>query len=178
MSAVRASGAEVTNPVALVQSEAKLGMPIYGMQTPNGYGWKQEDWVNTGALVARMNFALVLSGGRIAGVQTEWQRLLGESTAGLMAAGYDGEGTADAAAAKERKLETMLLGWPVSERTRQTVLAQAGNAAVTEQAATQFDLRGGYRARVAAAGVNAAPDDAQAAVMAGLLLGSPEFQRR
>jgi hypothetical protein len=179
VSAVRASGAEVTNPAALVQSEAKLGMPIYGMQTPNGYGWKQEDWVNTGALVARMNFALVLSSGRIPGVQTAWQRLMGELAPGVMVAGYDAGATPDAAAAKERKLEDLLLGVPVSERTRQTVLAQAGNGAVTEQAATQFDLPGGgYRAKALPVNANATPDDAQAAVMAGLLLGSPEFQRR
>jgi uncharacterized protein (DUF1800 family) len=185
ISAVRASGAEVTNPAALVQSEAKLGMPLYGMQTPNGYGWKQEDWVNTGALVSRMNFALVLSGGRIPGVQTEWQNLMGEKVPKVMATGYDGGAAgladADAAAAKERKLESLLLGFPVSERTRQTVLAQAENGAVTEQAAAQFDLRGGggrYQGNGLKFGAKAHPDDAQAAVMAGLLLGSPEFQRR
>jgi hypothetical protein len=36
ISAVRASGAQVNNPQALVQSLDKLGMPLYGMQTPNG----------------------------------------------------------------------------------------------------------------------------------------------
>jgi hypothetical protein len=156
-------------------------MPIYGMQTPNGYGWKQDDWVNTGALVSRMNFSLVLSGGRIPGVQTEWQQLMGESAPGVMVAGYDGGASPDAVAAKERKLEGLLIGVPVSDRTRQTVLGQAENGAVTEQAATQFDLRGGGRGYQAAGlkiAARPAPDDAQAAVMAGLLLGSPEFQRR
>jgi hypothetical protein len=77
-----------------------------------------------------------------------------------------------------------LLGEPVSDRTRAAVMSQANDASVTEQAETQFDLRGGgkgqaiYRRQAAAAGGNAAPDDPQAAVMAGLLLGSPEFQRR
>jgi len=181
ISAVRASGAEVTNPAALVQSEAKLGMPIYGMQTPNGYGWKQEDWVNTGALVSRMNFSLVLSAGRIPGVQTQWQRVMGDPAPGVMVAGYDGGASPDATAAKERKLEALLLGVPVSERTRQTVLAQAKNGAVTEQAAAQFDLRGvgaRYQGRGLPVGAKPLPDDEQAAVMAGLLLGSPEFQRR
>jgi uncharacterized protein (DUF1800 family) len=175
ISAVRASGANVTNPAALVQSEAKLGMPIYGMQTPNGYGWKQEDWVNTGALVSRMNFSLVLSSGRIPGVQTNWSGILGETQAGVMKASYEQD-----AAARERKLEAALLEFPVSDRTRQTVIGQASDATVTEQAATQFDLRGGgkYQVRGLSANGKPAPDDAQAAVMAGLLLGSPEFQRR
>ncbi len=56
ISAVRASGAEVKNPQALVQSLDKLGMPLYGMQTPNGYSWMKDGWVSTGALVSRMNF--------------------------------------------------------------------------------------------------------------------------
>jgi uncharacterized protein (DUF1800 family) len=175
VSAVRASGAEVTNSAALVQSEAKLGMPIYGMQTPNGYGWKQEDWVNTGALVSRMNFALVLSAGRIPGVRTDWTAMLGETQPGMLKASYEENATA-----KERKLEAALLEFPVSERTRKTVIGQADDGAVTEQATTQFDLRGGgkYQPRGLAVGAKPQQDDAQAAVMAGLLLGSPEFQRR
>ena len=77
MSAVRASGAEVTNALPLVQALQKLGMPLYGMQTPNGYSWMAEPWVNSADLVSRMNFALVLSGERIAGVQTDWTQMLG-----------------------------------------------------------------------------------------------------
>lgn len=178
VSAVRASGAEVVNPQGLVQSLDKLGMPLYGMQTPNGYSWTQESWVGTGALVSRMNFALVLSAGRIPGVKTAWTGLLGEGQAGVVPASYGGE----AVAAKERKLEMALLGQPVSERTRAAVLGQSGDGTVTEQAEAQFDLRGGGKGNYAGRGLGqmkaGGTDDPQAAVMAGLLLGSPEFQRR
>ena len=184
ISAVRASGAKVTNPVALVQALDRLGMPLYGMQTPNGYSWTQDGWVSTGALVSRMNFSLALSGDRLPGLQTEWSALLGEATAGVTPASYAVSNTNDPAAAKEKRLEMLLLGQPVSDKTRQTVLAQSTDTTMTEQAATQFDLSGGggkgnYAAR-GLRGVKAggAPDDPQAAVMAGLLLGSPEFQRR
>src|SRR5206468_9925134 len=51
VSAVRASGADVKNAIPLVQSLEKLGMPLYGMQTPNGYNWMAETWVNTSDLV-------------------------------------------------------------------------------------------------------------------------------
>jgi uncharacterized protein (DUF1800 family) len=181
VSAVRASGANVTNPAALVQALNKLGMPLYGMQTPQGYSWKQDDWVSTGALVSRLNFALVLSGDRVPGTQIAWNSVEGSSTAAFRPAAFS---TEDAGAAKERRLEFALFGEPVSDRTRSAVMSQANDASVTEQAETQFDLRGGgkgqaiYRRQAAAAGGNAAPDDPQAAVMAGLLLGSPEFQRR
>ena len=138
VSAVRASGAEVTNPVALVQSLDKLGMPLYGMQTPNGYSWKQDGWVSTGALVSRMNFALVMSAGKLPGVKMDWDGLVGDG-AGVKNASYDG----GVDAVKERRLEMALLDAPVSERTRRTVLGQAGDGTVAEQAATEFDLNGG-----------------------------------
>jgi uncharacterized protein (DUF1800 family) len=183
ISAVRASGAQVNNPQALVQALDRLGMPLYGMQTPNGYSWTQEGWVSTGALVSRMNFSLVLSGDKLPGTRTSWSALLGEKAAGVEPAGFTVAGASDPALAKEKKLEMLLLGQPVSERTRQTVLAQSTDQTVTEQAATQFDLNGGGKGDYAARGLRrmqafGPPDDAQAAVMAGLLLGSPEFQRR
>ena len=191
ISAVRASGAQVSNPQALVAALNKLGMPLYGMQTPNGYSWKQDDWVSTGALVSRMNFALVLSGNRIPGVRMEWAQLLGEPQPEVRPAAYMAEreaaGSGMTAPAKERQLEKTLLGSPVSDRTRATVLGQAQDQTIAEQAATEFDLKspGGKGnlglakiTRTTADAQRPTPDDAEAAVMAGLLLGSPEFQRR
>ena len=187
ISAVRASGATVNNPQALVQALDKLGMPLYGMQTPNGYSWTKEGWVSTGALVSRMNFALVLTADRMPGVRVDWNGLLGEEPAAVVPAAYDPKAATDPVAAKEKRLEQVLLGQPVSEKTRATVIGQSSDATVTEQALTQFDLgpgstgkKGNYipKGMRATLAPNAAPDDAQAAVMAGLLLGSPEFQRR
>ena len=87
--------------------------------------------------------------------------------------------------AKEKKLEMLLLGEPVSDKTRATVLAQSTDTTVTEQAQAQFDLNGGggkgklnVGRQVRGIQTYGSPDDPQAAVMAGLLLGSPEFQRR
>ncbi len=85
VSAVRASGAEVTTAIPLFQALEKLGMPLYGMQTPNGYSWMAEPWVNSGDLVNRMNFAVSLSNDRVVGVETDWTRLLGGP--GALAAG-------------------------------------------------------------------------------------------
>ena len=67
VSAVRASGADVRDGQALVQGVRQLGMPLYMCQPPTGYSDKADAWVNTGALLNRMNFALSLaSGGRSA----------------------------------------------------------------------------------------------------------------
>ena len=107
VSAVRASGAEVNNALPLVQALDKLGMPLYGMQTPNGYRWMAEPWVSTGDLVSRMNFALVLSGDRLPGVRTDWTRLLGHGADGMEPVAMSGGGSDDAVTAKERKLEML-----------------------------------------------------------------------
>jgi len=185
VSAVRASGADVTNAVPLAQTLNKLGMPLYGMQTPNGYDWKADPWVNTGDLVNRMNFALVLASDRVPGVATDWTRLLGENTAGVQAAALTADSADQAIAAKEKKLETLLLGQPASEKTRATVLAQFENQENQQQALKSFSIRPGgpdAMAGVLNAGAPRAqarpPLDRQAAGMAGLLIGSPDFQRR
>ena len=67
------------NPLPLVQAMDRLGMPIYGMQTPQGYSWKSDEWVSSNALISRMNFALVLSSNRVPGTKTDWPVLLGGS---------------------------------------------------------------------------------------------------
>ena len=43
-------------------------MPLYMCQPPTGYKDTADAWVNTGALVSRMNFALALAGGQMRGV--------------------------------------------------------------------------------------------------------------
>jgi uncharacterized protein (DUF1800 family) len=63
VSAVRASGATVINAQPLVQQMRDLGMPLYGCQPPTGYSMTSDAWINTGALLNRMNFAVQLVGG-------------------------------------------------------------------------------------------------------------------
>ena len=49
----------------LVRAVQQLGMPLYQCQPPTGYKDTADAWVNTGALVSRMNFALQLASGRL-----------------------------------------------------------------------------------------------------------------
>jgi len=67
-SAIRATGADAVNALPLVQSLRELGMPLYGAQPPTGYADRADAWVNTGALLNRMNFAVSLANGRLRGV--------------------------------------------------------------------------------------------------------------
>lgn len=211
-SAVRASGADVSNPLPLVQSLQQLGMPLYGCQPPTGYKWDEETWLSSSALVNRMNFALTLSTNRIAGTTVDWMPVLSGTTpfktVALTSVNADD-------ARKESLLETKLFQVPVSERTRAAVISQ-GNDNTAQQAAQQFNSNAGQQRMLTDAekqaqeqdrldammagkvkgppvkgaamqqrGLGAVPAklgpppaDKQAAAMAGLLLGSPEFQRR
>jgi uncharacterized protein (DUF1800 family) len=66
VSAVRATGAGVGDAQPLVRALQQLGMPLYQCQPPTGYKDTAEAWVNSGALVNRMNFALTLASERTA----------------------------------------------------------------------------------------------------------------
>ena len=68
VSAARATEADVRDARPLVRQVAELGMPLYQCQPPTGYKDTADAWVNTGALVGRMNFGLSLAGNKIRGV--------------------------------------------------------------------------------------------------------------
>ncbi|RPH63949.1 MAG: DUF1800 domain-containing protein [Acidobacteria bacterium] len=71
VSAIRATAAEVGQATSLARTLRELGMPLYMSQPPTGYPDKADAWVNTGALVARMNFAVALAGNQLAGVSLD-----------------------------------------------------------------------------------------------------------
>ena len=73
VSAVRATGADVQDGTPVVRTMQQLGMPLYMCQPPTGYKDTADAWVNTGALVSRMNFALQLASGRVPGITVDVQ---------------------------------------------------------------------------------------------------------
>jgi uncharacterized protein (DUF1800 family) len=144
-------------------------MPLYGAQPPTGYSMKAETWVNSSALLNRMNFALALSSGKIKGVKLDSAQIAGQwalpvdSTLALPI------------------LENNLLAGDVSKQTHDSIAAQiveVKNAAPAKQPANKPGVnekdKQGRNQRKAADAARAA----DVSVMAGLLLGSPEFQRR
>ena len=112
VSAVRATGAEVTDALPLVQAARQLGMPLYMCQPPTGYADRAEAWVNTGALLDRMNFALQLVSGRMRGVQP------GAAAAGAALGGDISAATTAtlAKAADPRQAAALTLGSPEFQR--------------------------------------------------------------
>jgi uncharacterized protein (DUF1800 family) len=71
VSALRATNADVQDARPVVRAVQQLGMPLYQCQPPTGYVDRADAWVNTGALVNRMNVALGLAAGQLRGVTIE-----------------------------------------------------------------------------------------------------------
>jgi uncharacterized protein (DUF1800 family) len=71
VSAVRASNGNVDFAQALVNQVAQLGEPLYRKIEPTGYSNTSREWMNTAGLMARMNFAVQLSGNKVPGVTVE-----------------------------------------------------------------------------------------------------------
>ena len=67
VSAVRALGADTNGTQPFHKWVQQMGEGLYLAQPPTGYADKAENWVNTGALLERMNFALALSSNRVPG---------------------------------------------------------------------------------------------------------------
>jgi hypothetical protein len=59
-SAFRATATDPADPAALVQAERQMGMPFYGKLEPTGYSITADHWMNTSALIDRLNFSLQL----------------------------------------------------------------------------------------------------------------------
>ena len=64
-SALRATGADIQDATPLVREMQQLGQPLYMCQPPTGYKDTADAWVNTGALVNRMNFSLLLASNKV-----------------------------------------------------------------------------------------------------------------
>jgi uncharacterized protein (DUF1800 family) len=75
ISAIRSLGAETNGGPGTHQWIARMGEPLYGYQTPNGYSDAAESWVNTGGLLERMNFGLALANNRIPGTRVNLSKL-------------------------------------------------------------------------------------------------------
>jgi uncharacterized protein (DUF1800 family) len=155
-STVRVTGAEVEDALPLTRQLNNMGMPLYGAQPPTGYSMKAETWVSSSALLNRMNFALALTSGKIKGVKVDTAQLAGSNSS-----------SSDSSLTLSN-LETSLLAGGVSQQTHDSIQAQIEAA---EKNSTQPGNKAGPRKPGAAR-----PPDVN--TIAGLLLGSPEFQRR
>jgi uncharacterized protein (DUF1800 family) len=197
ISALRTLGADTNGGPQMHQWIARMGQPLYGFQTPNGYADVAENWVNTGALLERMNFALALVSNRIPGTRVDLSRFVGDLSNGRS---VDREKLLD-------RFIALIVGGEISAQTRATLLKQlndqvmlpalprmqtASSSAPANPFETAFQ-RGNLpgpggpqqqqqerqpQPESQLASVNGPTIENPLVKIAGLILGSPEFQRQ
>jgi uncharacterized protein (DUF1800 family) len=193
ISAVRTLGADTNGGPGLNQWITRMGQPLYGFQTPNGYSDMAEDWVNTGALLERMNFGLALVSNRVPGTRVNLGQFVSE----------------DKSLNKEKLLDrfvTLFVGGEMSTKTRESLLKQLGDeitippmpaAQSASVKAPDNPFEAGFQRgdlpgfgggnnqqqpppprQPQVASINPATISNPVVKIAGLILGSPEFQRQ
>ena len=75
-SALRAVDAQVSSARAAAASLQNMGMPLYSCLPPTGYSNRGADWLNPSSHLYRMNFALDLAAGAVAGVSADVRGLV------------------------------------------------------------------------------------------------------
>src|SRR5216684_1447521 len=147
VSTARALGADVDTPMPLVQWTGRIGEPLYQCQPPTGYSDKADAWVNTGALLNRLNYSLALAGNKVRGARSDIASLLGVDTSN------------GAKGALDRAVQ-VFLGGQTAPTTVETLEKQLDNPQVVQAKLDDPVKRVDF------------------GVVAGLVLGAPEFQRR
>jgi uncharacterized protein (DUF1800 family) len=164
VSAARATGADLQNVQPLIGNLGKMGMPLYAQQPPTGYSSFNSAWLNSDALIDRMNFALQLVNNKTPGTSFDPGRML--------ALGLFGGATPVLQRTASKKqtvpaqgpdyvlkmVENIVLAGDVSPKTDAAIRAQLADPKVVGDA-QQDPTR-------------------MLNVMTALTLGSPEFQKR
>jgi len=176
ISAIRTVGADTNGGPGTHQWLQRMGEPLYGFITPNGYSDTAESWVNTGGLLERMNFALALASNRIPGTRVNLAKLSGNL----------GTSEADKTKLMDQFLNT-ILGGDISNATRETLLKQLDQPTVVsiptpgqrpaERQDDMGQMEGPDQMPRQRPRVEATINDPVTKVV-GLILGTPEFQHQ
>jgi len=180
ISAVRTLGGETNGGPQLHQWIARMGEPLYGFQTPNGYSDTSESWVNTGGLLERMNFGLALASNRIPGTRVDLNRFLSNSE----------QGQSLSKTQIMNRFLSLLIAGDISPKTKETLMKQFNeqsivvsrmppeNARVSgTMGGEMMDAQPRRQQRLQLARADADITDPVTKIV-GLILGSPEFQRQ
>ncbi|HSK70607.1 MAG TPA: DUF1800 family protein, partial [Pyrinomonadaceae bacterium] len=167
VSSLRALDADVKASPALLGLLAKMGEPLYGYQAPTGYPDKAEDWVNTGALLERMNFAVALSSNRIPQTRVNLAKFSANSEQEIL-----------------NKAVSGILRGEIAANTKTTLLKQIKQPLSEVKLADEPEetdtpmMQGGGRGMNRQIRLLAPSGNPEVFKVVGLILGSPDFQRQ
>jgi uncharacterized protein (DUF1800 family) len=153
-SALRTMNAAPDSTPRTAQLVNRLGQPLFGHQAPNGYPETGDAWMNTGAILNRINFGLSVASGRVPGVRlADWAPA---KTLNALPRDQQVDGV----------IRTVL-GGDASNDTRQVLLTGTNPFLANRSAGDSL-----------AATLGPAKPASGLAQIVGLALGAPEFQRR
>jgi uncharacterized protein (DUF1800 family) len=143
----RAMNAEVTITLPLTQWVGRMGEPLFLCQPPTGYSDKAETWVNAGALLNRLNFALTFAGDKMNGATVDLNAILGP----------DALRNPEAALAQSVQI---FLDGQIAPSTQQTLEDHLKDPQILQ------------------ASLDDPVKEVNQGLIVGMVLGTPEFQRR
>ncbi len=146
-STARALNADVEISLPLASWVGRMGEPLFLCQPPTGYSDKAQAWVNTGALLNRLNFSLAFASGHLAGTSVDLNPMFGD------------EALRDPEMALTRSID-LFLGGQIDPQARQTLEDRLNDPQILQ------------------ARLDDPVKQVNEGLLSGLVLGTPEFQRR
>jgi uncharacterized protein (DUF1800 family) len=163
--AMRALNAETDADRPVLDAIGRMGQPVFGRITPDGYADRADQWLSSGAMVARLNFAGALAANRIKGTKIDLAQLL---------SGVD-EAKKDTVAAR---FILLTVSGDISVGTRsvleKTLRAESAVRQIAPAPNPAANVAVGFDAKAA----SQTPPPPYIAELVTLLIGSPEFQQR
>lgn len=162
--AIRATSAETDGDRPVLDFMSRMGQPLFGRITPDGYPDRGDQWLTSGAMVARLNFAAALATNRMRGTTLDFSKL------------FSGVDKLDKEATAARFISLAANG-DLSESTRAAIKTSTTEALVIKPPPPQTNVPSDFSG-------NRPPLPPLPQVSGyvpetiALLIGSPEFQRR
>ncbi|ODS87360.1 MAG: hypothetical protein ABS46_00295 [Cytophagaceae bacterium SCN 52-12] len=186
ISAVRGLGADFEDPYPLYAWINRMGQKVYYYPAPTGFPDKAQSWINTGALLNRMNFGLALASQRVKGTKFNLLELNHyhepESPAAALTAygrillpGRDLDETV-------KRLSPILndpdLNGKIEAAVKKKAAAKPDTALVSDEMSASAGKQEKGEKKEQTPASRAAENRAALVQVVGMLVGSPEFQRR
>jgi len=165
VSALRAMDAAPDLTPRTAQIVARLGQPLYQHQAPNGWPETGDGWINTGAILNRINFGVALAGGIVPGVRVRAWPLYAALDSLPREAQVDGVVRALLSGDVSSDMRTILI------TGEHPMMQRAAAVDVTSDTSMTTPMAPAMRPRAAGAVTGLAQ-------VIALAIGSPEFQRR
>jgi uncharacterized protein (DUF1800 family) len=159
--AMRALNAETDGDRAVLDAIARMGQPLFGRITPDGYPDRADIWLSSGNMVARFNFASALATNRLKGTKVNVDALL------------RGVDQTDRNAVAER-ITRLIAQDDISDVTRRA-LDKVRQTDTQTSAGPTASVPVAYDPK---ANAPAGPPVTYVSELITLLVGSPEFQKR